>query len=153
MAREVTRPGPTSIRRIRRWAAPPAPPPTRNVDDYFAPEINSDSADYLPRPGAGAIPVALIPAGCSPLPDQFAVTAADDYTGSFQNIQCYDGLKVNAILNEIDGKNHDGTAKKRVPTIFGMNFQAVSIGQKLIYQHNRRGVPPFSDLQHQGRLS
>jgi hypothetical protein len=24
---------------------------------------------------------------------------------SFQNIQCYDGLKVMAILNEIDGKN------------------------------------------------
>ena len=70
------------------------------------------------------------------MPDQYAVTAADDYTGSFLNIQCYDGLKVNAILNEIDGKNHDGTAKTQVPNIFGMNFQAVSIGQKLIYQHN-----------------
>ena len=43
---------------------------------------------------------------------------------------------MNAILNEIDGKDHDGTHKKRVPNIFGMNFQAVSIGQKLIYQHN-----------------
>ncbi len=29
MAREVTRPGPTSIRRIRRWAARLGPPPTR----------------------------------------------------------------------------------------------------------------------------
>ena len=43
-----------------------------------------------------------------------------------------------AILNEINGKNHDGTAKAQVPNIFGMNFQAVSIGQKLIYT---RGVP------------
>ena len=51
---------------------------------------------------------------------------------------------MNAILNEIDGKDHDGTHKKRVPNIFGMNFQAVSIGQKLIYQHQRRGVSPMS---------
>ena len=61
---------------------------------------------------------------------RFAAAAHDDYTGSFLNIQCYDGLKVNAILNEIDGKNHDGTVKTKVPSIFGMNFQAVSIGQK-----------------------
>jgi hypothetical protein len=69
------------------------------------------------------------------------VAAADDYTGSFLNIQCYDSLKVEAILNEIDGRNHDGSAKAPVPNIFGMNFQAVSIGQKLIYSHNG-GVTP-----------
>jgi len=110
-----------------------------NVDDYFSPEINSNSANYE----AGATP-SLIPPGCSPnLPDQFAVSDDDDYTGSFLNIQCYDGLKVNAILNEINGKNHDGSARAPVPSIFGMNFQAVSIGQKLIYQHNS-GVPPMT---------
>jgi hypothetical protein len=53
------------------------------------------------------------------------------WTNSFQNIQCYDTLKVNAILNEIEGKNHDGKPAK-TPTIFGMNFQALSVGQKLI---------------------
>jgi hypothetical protein len=125
-----------------------------NVDDYYAPEINSNSANYLdPVHGAfpALIPTApLVPQGCKPLPDQFAATAADDYTGSFLNIQCYDGLKVNAILNEIDGKNHDGTAKTQVPNIFGMNFQAVSIGQKLIYQHNG-GTPPDSPTySHKG---
>jgi hypothetical protein len=98
-----------------------------NVDDYYAPEINSDSTDYV----SSDIKVA----GCTPLPDLAAVRAGDDYTGSFQNIQCYDGLKVQAILNEIDGKNHNATATTKVPNIFGMNFQAVSIGQKLIYQH------------------
>jgi hypothetical protein len=35
-------------------------------------------------------------------------------------------------VNEIDGKTHLGTAKAPVPNIFGMNFQAVSVGQKLI---------------------
>jgi len=53
------------------------------------------------------------------------------WTNSFENIQCYDTLKVNAILNEIEGRTHDGK-KAKTPTIFGMNFQAVSVGQKLI---------------------
>lgn len=44
--------------------------------------------------------------------------------------KAYDDLKVQAILNEIDGKNHSGTKKVGVPAIFGMNFQAVSVGQK-----------------------
>ena len=54
------------------------------------------------------------------------------YTDSFQNIQCYDTLKVNAILNQIDGKTHDGKSSAPVPVVFGMNFQSVSVGQKLI---------------------
>jgi hypothetical protein len=106
-----------------------------NVDDYYSPEINSDSNNFATQ----APPQLLIPE-CSKngepnLPDQLASTAHDDYTGSFQNIQCYDGLKVNAIINEIKGFNHNGTLRTKVPSIFGMNFQAVSIGQKLIYQH------------------
>jgi arylsulfatase A-like enzyme len=36
------------------------------------------------------------------------------------------------VLNWIDGKNHLGTRGAVVPQIFGMNFQAVSVGQKLI---------------------
>jgi hypothetical protein len=43
-----------------------------------------------------------------------------------------DALKVTAILNEIHGLNHDGTRRVGVPTVFGMNFQAVSVGQKLL---------------------
>ena len=35
-------------------------------------------------------------------------------------------------LNEIAGMNHLGTKATQVPTIFGMNFQAVSVGEKLI---------------------
>ena len=106
-----------------------------NVDDYYAPEINSDSANFASEAPTQLLLAQCASAGKAALPDQLAVAADDDYTGSFQNIQCYDGLKVNAILNEIKGMNHDGTAKTKVPTIFGMNFQAVSIGQKLIYQH------------------
>src|SRR5215831_10027560 len=45
--------------------------------------------------------------------------------------EAYDDLKVQAILNEIDGKDHSGTKDEPVPAIFGMNFQAVSVAQKL----------------------
>jgi hypothetical protein len=91
-----------------------------NIDDYYSPEINS-------------IPVALpsVP-GCNPLPDQTAVSNSNAWTDSFQNIQCYDSLKVQAILNEIDGKDHSGTYPRPIPNLFGMNFQVVSVGQKLI---------------------
>jgi len=43
-----------------------------------------------------------------------------------------DSLKVVAVLNEINGLTHDGKKHVGVPTVFGMNFQAVSVGQKLL---------------------
>ena len=93
-----------------------------NVDDFFSPEINSL---VVPVPGI------TTPAGvsCSPVPDPSNLSA---WTDSFANIQCYDTIKVDAILNEIRGKNHNGSGHTRVPNLFGMNFQAVSVGQKLI---------------------
>jgi hypothetical protein len=42
-----------------------------------------------------------------------------------------DEKKVKAIINQIHGLRHDGTPGLGIPTIFGMNFQAVSVGQKL----------------------
>jgi hypothetical protein len=93
----------------------------KGVDDFYAPEINS-----IP----GALPQVRL-MRCDPLPDQTAVSNTNAWTDSFANIQCYDSLKVQAILAEIDGKDHTGTKNAPVPTAFGMNFQAVSVGQKL----------------------
>jgi hypothetical protein len=99
------------------------------LDDFYAPEINSDVV---------ALPGVTTPTGisCATIRDTGADLTA--WTNSFANIQCYDTLKVNAILNWIDGKNHLGvkTATSKVPTIFGMNFQALSVGQKLIEASN-----------------
>jgi hypothetical protein len=47
-----------------------------------------------------------------------------------------DYLKVQAIINQIDGLNHDGTPGPGVPAVFGMNFQAVSVGQKLAHDNS-----------------
>jgi len=43
-----------------------------------------------------------------------------------------DQLKVHGIINEIHGLRHDGKPGPGVPDVFGMNFQAVSVGQKLV---------------------
>jgi hypothetical protein len=45
--------------------------------------------------------------------------------------EAYDDVKVSAILNEIAGHDHTGKNDVGVPAIFGMNFQAVSVAQKL----------------------
>jgi hypothetical protein len=97
------------------------------LDDFYAPEINSTVI---------GLPGVTTPTGisCANILDSGADLSA--WTNSFQNIWCYDTLKVDAILNEIDGKNHLGTKKTQVPTIFGMNFQALSVGQKLIEKSN-----------------
>jgi hypothetical protein len=93
------------------------------LDDFYAPEINSTVI---------GLPGVTTPTGvsCSTVLDPGSDVTA--WTNSFQNIQCYDTLKVNAIVNEIDGRDHLGLRKTTVPTIFGMNFQAVSVGQKLV---------------------
>ena len=56
---------------------------------------------------------------------------ANNTTGSVAATEAYDDLKVQAILNEIGGFDHTGARKVGTPGIFGMNFQAVSVGQKL----------------------
>jgi Type I phosphodiesterase / nucleotide pyrophosphatase len=104
------------------YSAVSGPGDGTNVDDYYSPEINSIPVN-LPQ-------VTILP--CNPLPDQTAVSSSNAWTDSFANIQCYDSLKVQAILHQIDGKDHSGTVKRPVPVIFGMNFQVVSVGQKLI---------------------
>ncbi len=90
------------------------------VIDLWSPEINS-------------IPVAIPSVqGCSPLPDPGAAQPTNAWTDSFQNIRCYDQFKVQAVLNWINGKTHDGSGTAPVPNLFGMNFQTVSVGQKLV---------------------
>jgi hypothetical protein len=92
------------------------------LDDYYSPEINSTVVPLLGVTTPSGI-------SCSTVPDPTSDITA--WTNSFQNIQCYDTLKVNAILNQIEGKTHNG-ASARTSTIFGMNFQAISVGQKLV---------------------
>ena len=119
----------------------PGPGLATNVDDYYSPEINSIPVN-LPQ-------VKLLP--CNPLPDPTAATASNAWTDSFENIKCYDSLKVQAILNEINGKDHSGTTRKPVPNLFGMNFQVVSVGQKLIEKISSTTTIKGGYLDNEGR--
>jgi hypothetical protein len=94
------------------------------LDDFYSPEINSNVVALTPSIST------VDGVNCGTIPDPTADLTS--WTNSFTNVRCYDQLKVNAILHEIDGKDHLGAHKTKTPTIFGMNFQSVSVGQKLI---------------------
>ncbi len=88
-------------------------PSGHGIDDLFTPEIDSIAVE----PNGHLYPIA--PDGGNSWTDDNAATKQ------------YDGYKVQAILNEIDGYDHSGRYKVGVPAIFGMNFQTVSVAQKL----------------------
>jgi hypothetical protein len=52
-------------------------------------------------------------------------------TGSFKAQRDFDEARVKALINEMHGLDSTGATKEPVPQLFGMNFQAVSVGQKL----------------------
>ncbi len=98
-----------------------AGPGGTGLDDYYSPEVDSN---VIALPGVKTAEGA----SCATIRDPTANLAS--WTDSFLNIQCYDALKVQALLNEIAGKTHLG-APAQVPAVFGMNFQSVYIGQSL----------------------
>jgi hypothetical protein len=79
-------------------------PSGKGIEDLFTPEINSQ-----------------LPGGAS----------GDDNTTSYKGTRDYDSIKVAAVINQINKKNSTGVVVNYVPAIFGMNFQSVSVGQKL----------------------
>ena len=79
-------------------------PSGTGIQDLFTPEINSDA----PTLGSSI-----------------------DWTKNNALTMQYDGYKVRAVVNEIDGLDHSGTHHVGTPAIFGMNFQTVSTAQKL----------------------
>ena len=94
-------------------------PSGQGIDDLYTPEVNS-----------------LIPG------------QTHDYTTSFAEIRVYDSTKVTAVLNEINGLDSTGTRQVGVPAVMGMNFQAVSVGQKLAkagYADNPALVGGYTD--------
>ena len=94
-------------------------PSGMGIDDLFAPEINSN-VDNPSNTGAFGTP---------------AYGGGDDWTKDNTNTQRYDEVKVQAVLNWINGFDHTypnpGYTRPGTPAIFGMNFQAVSTAQKL----------------------
>jgi Type I phosphodiesterase / nucleotide pyrophosphatase len=92
------------------------------VDDLFTPEINAD-----------LVPASLVDTRGKtitfphPNPDGMGPYFITDYVG---NTEAYDQIKVDAVLNQIDGRSADRSSTPGEPAIFGMNFQSVSVGEK-----------------------
>lgn len=95
-------------------------PGGKGLNDYYSPEVDST---VVGLPGVKTAQGA----SCATIRDSAGTSS---WTSSFDNIQCYDALKVDALLKQIDGRTHTGAAAK-VPEVFGMNFQAVYIGQSV----------------------
>jgi hypothetical protein len=100
-------------------------PGGQGLDDYYAPEVSSN---VVKLPGVQTL--TGIP--CDPIRDTVSLSG---WNSSFENIQCYDAIKVYGLLNQIAGKTHSGSPAV-VPAVFGMNFQSVYVGQSV----NEAGV-------------
>ncbi len=88
------------------------------VDDYYSPEI---AAKVAIEDGK------LVDASTAKDPSKLTFKGV---TSSVTTTKLYDDLKVNAVINEINGLNSLGITSAAVPAIFGMNFQALSVAQK-----------------------
>jgi hypothetical protein len=61
---------------------------------------------------------------------QLEIASNGDYTSSTAQAIEYDNLKLQILLNQIDGMDSTGMNTVGVPAVFGGNFQAVSVGEK-----------------------
>jgi len=80
-----------------------------SIDDFFAPEIDSQAVE----------------------PNGVPYPQDDDWAHIDAATKQYDGYKVQAVLNELGGYDHSGTQKVGTPAILGMNFQTVSVAEKV----------------------
>jgi hypothetical protein len=80
-----------------------------SIDDFFAPEIDSQAVE----------------------PNGVPYPQDDDWAHIEAATKQYDGYKVEAVIHELDGRDHSGRSIVGVPAILGMNFQAVSVAEKV----------------------
>jgi hypothetical protein len=80
-----------------------------SIDDFFAPEIDSQAVE----------------------PNGVPYPQDDDWAHIDAATKQYDAYKVQAVINELNGYDHSGQSKVGVPAILGMNFQTVSVAEKV----------------------
>ncbi|MBP5976985.1 alkaline phosphatase family protein [Brasilonema sp. CT11] len=100
-------------------------PSGKGVDDLYTPEINATVAIINDQ---------LVDKSTAPQGTTFKTVTKD-----IKITEIYDDLKVNAVINEIQGLTSSGKSYvdaneetlSNPPAIFGTNFQAVSVSEKL----------------------
>lgn len=91
-------------------------PSGTGIDDLYTPEIGEDAEGNLTR-------------------------GLDKITASITRTEHYDDRKMSALLEEMRGRKHDGKTAAPIPTLSGLNLQAVNVGQKTAGYLNGQGVP------------
>jgi hypothetical protein len=81
----------------------------QSIDDFFGPEIDSQAVE----------------------PNGVPYPTDTDWAHDDAATKQYDGYKVQAVINQLNGYDHSGTQKVGVPAILGMNFQTVSVAEKV----------------------
>jgi Type I phosphodiesterase / nucleotide pyrophosphatase len=79
------------------------------IDDFFGPEIDSQAVE----------------------PNGVPYPSDTDWAHDDAATKQYDGYKVQAVINEINGYDHSGQHYVGTPAILGMNFQTVSVAEKV----------------------
>ncbi|MBV9594764.1 MAG: alkaline phosphatase family protein, partial [Actinobacteria bacterium] len=80
-----------------------------SIDDFFGPEIDSQAVE----------------------PNGVPYPTDTDWAHDDAATKQYDAYKVQAVINEINGFDHSGTTQVGTPAILGMNFQTVSVAEKV----------------------
>jgi hypothetical protein len=80
-----------------------------SIDDFFGPEIDSQAVE----------------------PNGVPYPSDTDWAHDDAATKQYDGYKVQAIINELNGYDHSGRSHVGTPAILGMNFQTVSVAEKV----------------------
>ena len=95
---------------------PAAQGPNGNgVIDLYTPEISCVCAD----PVTG-------------IPDTRIIDGSGvDITKNLTTVKNYDELHVQALINQINGKQSSGRYALATPNLYGMNMQSISVGQKV----------------------
>jgi hypothetical protein len=81
----------------------------QSIDDLFSPEIDSQAV----------------------MPNGQPYQLDNDWAHIDAATKQYDGYKVQAVINELNGFDHSGLNKVGVPAVLGMNFQTVSVAEKV----------------------
>jgi len=67
--------------------------------------------------------------------------AASGANRDLKKAEAFDDKKIEAVLNEINGKDHSGSNPAQTPNLFGTSLQAFSMGQKLGGYIDEMGTP------------
>jgi arylsulfatase A-like enzyme len=81
----------------------------QSIDDLFSPEIDSQAVE----------------------PDGTPYPSDTDWAHDDAATKQYDGYKVQAVINELNGFDSSGKTPEAVPAILGTNFQTVSVAEKV----------------------